>query len=99
MKTSDFDYYLPDELIAQTPLKKRDSSKLLVLNKFNGSISHKKFTDLIDYLNEGDVLVLNNTKVIPARLIGEIMLSLLSATPMHDTDKKGTNLSSNKVKL
>ena len=71
MKTDDFDYYLPQELIAQTPLEKRDSSRLLVLNKDNGNVTHKHFTDIIDYLKKGDVLVLNNTKVIPARLIGE----------------------------
>ena len=71
MKTSDFDYYLPDELIAQTPLKKRDESRMLVLNKNTGEIEHKHFYDLIDYLESGDTLVMNNTKVIPARLIGE----------------------------
>lgn len=70
MKTADFDYYLPEELIAQTPLEKRDTSKLLVLNKETGEIEHKHFTDIIDYLNKGDVLVLNDTKVIPARLYG-----------------------------
>jgi S-adenosylmethionine:tRNA ribosyltransferase-isomerase len=70
MKTSDFDYNLPEELIAQTPLEKRDTSKLLVLNKETGEIEHKHFTDIIDYLNKGDVLVLNDTKVIPARLYG-----------------------------
>ena len=71
MNISDFDYELPNELIAQTPLEKRDSSRLLVLNKDNGNVTHKHFTDIIDYLKKGDVLVLNNTKVIPARLIGE----------------------------
>ena len=70
MKTDDFDYYLPEELIAQTPLEKRDSSRLLILDKKTGNIEHKRFNNIIDYLNEGDVLVLNNTKVIPARLIG-----------------------------
>jgi S-adenosylmethionine:tRNA ribosyltransferase-isomerase len=71
MQLDEFDYELPDELIAQTPLKDRSSSKLLVLNKNTGEIEHKHFTDIIDYLNEGDTLVLNDTKVIPARLIGE----------------------------
>lgn len=71
MKTNDFDYELPEELIAQTPILKRDSSRLLVLDKKTGNIEHKQFTDMIDYLNKGDVLVLNNTKVMPARLIGE----------------------------
>ena len=70
MTTDDFDYYLPEELIAQTPLKVRDSSKLLVLDKETGEVEHKVFTDIIDYLEEGDTLVLNDTKVLPARLIG-----------------------------
>ena len=70
MKTEDFDFYLPDELIAQTPLEKRDSSRLLILDKETGEIAHKHFSDIIDYLDKGDVLVLNNTKVIPARIIG-----------------------------
>ncbi len=70
MRTDDFDFFLPEELIAQTPLDKRDDSRLLVLNKNDGSIEHKHFTDIIDYLHEGDVLVLNDTKVIPARLYG-----------------------------
>jgi len=68
---SDFDYNLPEELIAQTPIPKRDNSKLLLLNKETGDIEHKVFHDIIDYLNEGDTLVLNNTRVMPARLIGE----------------------------
>ena len=71
MKTDDFDYYLPKELIAQTPLKKRDASKMMVLDKKTGVINDKSFTDLIDYINPGDTLVLNDTKVIPARLIGQ----------------------------
>jgi len=70
MKTEDFDYYLPEELIAQTPLKKRDSSRLLVLDRKTGEVEHKHFSDIIDYLEEGDTLVLNDTKVLPARLIG-----------------------------
>lgn len=70
MKTDDFDYELPEELIAQTPLEKRDSSRMLVLDKQNGNIFHKTFTDILDYLNSGDTLVLNDTKVIPARIIG-----------------------------
>ena len=71
MKVSDFDFYLPEELIAQHPLKKRDASRLMVLDKKTGNIEHKSFHDVIDYLNEGDTLVLNNTRVMPARLIGE----------------------------
>lgn len=70
MKTDDFNFELPEELIAQTPLEKRDSSKLLVLNKETGEIEHKHFNNIIDYLDENDVLVLNDTKVIPARLYG-----------------------------
>ena len=70
MRTDDFDYYLPEELIAQTPLKQRDSSRLLVLDRKTGDIEHKHFTDIVDYLEEGDTLVLNDTKVLPARLIG-----------------------------
>ena len=71
MKTDDFDYNLPEELIAQTPLEKRDSSRLMVLDKKTGEVEHKHFTDIIDYLEKGDTLVLNDTKVLPARLIGE----------------------------
>lgn len=71
MKTSDFNYYLPEELIAQEPLKDRASSRLMVLNKKTGDIEHKKFRDIKDYLKKGDCLVINDTKVIPARLIGE----------------------------
>lgn len=70
MKTEDFDYELPEELIAQTPLKDRTSSRLLVLDKITGEIEHTEFHEIINYLNKGDVLVINDTKVIPARLIG-----------------------------
>ena len=70
MKTDDFDFYLPECLIAQTPLEKRDNSKLLILDKKTGNIEHKQFNNIIDYLNKGDVLVLNDTKVMPARLYG-----------------------------
>ena len=70
MDINEFDYDLPEELIAQTPLEKRDSSKLLILNKNNGELVHEHFSNIIDYLKKGDVLVLNDTKVIPARLIG-----------------------------
>lgn len=71
MKVSDFDFDLPEELIAQHPLEKRDSSRLMVLDKNTGEIKHRSFHDVIEYLNEGDTLVLNNTRVMPARLIGE----------------------------
>ena len=71
MKVTDFDYELPEELIAQTPIKKRDESRLMILNRKNQTIEHKIFRDIIDYLKPGDVLVRNNTKVIPARLYGK----------------------------
>ncbi len=66
----EFDYYLPEELIAQTPLKDRETCRLLCLNKESGETSHKHFYDILDMLHEGDVLVMNNSKVIPARLFG-----------------------------
>jgi len=68
--TDDYDFELDESLIAQTPLEKRDTSRLLVLNRENKIIEHKYFTDIVDYLNEGDVLVLNNSRVLPARLFG-----------------------------
>ncbi len=71
MKVSDFKYGLPEELIAQTPIKKRDESKLMVLERKKQTIEHKIFKDIIDYLEPGDVLVRNNTKVLPARLYGK----------------------------
>lgn len=71
MNLHDFDFYLPEELIAQDPLEDRSSSRLLVLDKETGNIEHKIFKDIIDYLQPNDCLVINNTKVIPARLIGE----------------------------
>ena len=70
MKTSDFDFYLPEELIAQTPLANRSESKLLVLDKNTGEITHERFYNIINYLDSNDILVLNNTKVIPARIYG-----------------------------
>ena len=70
MKTSDFFYELPQELIAQTPVEPRDSSRLMLLDKRTGNVEHKIFHDLIDYLNEGDCLILNDTRVIPARIYG-----------------------------
>lgn len=70
MKTSDFDYYLPEELIMQTPLKERDKSRLLVLDKSTGKYVDRVFTDILDFMEEGDTLVLNDTKVIPARIFG-----------------------------
>ena len=70
LKTHDFYYDLPEELIAQTPLEQRDSSRLMVLNRETGEIVHKHFYDVIDYLNPGDCLVLNDSRVLPARLMG-----------------------------
>ena len=70
MKTHDFWYDLPEELIAQTPLEKRDGSRLMVLNKDSGEIDHKHFYDIIDHLNPGDCLVMNDSRVLPARLLG-----------------------------
>lgn len=70
MKTEDFYFNLPENQIAQTPIKERDMSKLLILDKITGEIDHKQFKNIIDYFDEGDCIVLNNTKVIPARLIG-----------------------------
>ena len=70
MKTEEFDYYLPEKLIAQTPLNDRSSSRLMILDRKTGEIEHKHFYNIIEYLNKGDVLVLNDTKVMPARLIG-----------------------------
>jgi S-adenosylmethionine:tRNA ribosyltransferase-isomerase len=71
LETKDFDFYLSDELIAQTPLKNRDGSRLLILDKKTGEIEHNYFYNIIDFLNPGDCLVLNDTRVLPARLIGE----------------------------
>ena len=70
MKTVDFYYYLPKELIAQTPLEPRDSSKMMVLSKEDGSILHKHFYDVVDMLNDGDCLILNDSRVLPARIFG-----------------------------
>lgn len=71
MKVSDFDFDLPEELIAQHPLKNRDESRLMIVNKKNGELKQEVFKNIIDYLKPGDCLVLNNTRVMPARLIGE----------------------------
>ena len=70
MKTSDFDFYLPEELIAQTPLERRDASRLLTLDKHTGATEHHHFYELPQFLRPGDCLVLNNSRVLPARLIG-----------------------------
>jgi len=70
VKTSDFDYLLPPELIAQTPVEPRDRSRLMILNRGDGSIANRRFFEIVDYLRDGDVLVFNDSRVIPARLIG-----------------------------
>ena len=71
MDVKEFDYFLPEELIAQTPLEKRSSSRLMVVNKKNGNIEHKHFYDIINHFSENDVLVLNDTKVMPSRIFGK----------------------------
>ena len=71
MKVSDFDYKLPNELIAQNPIDKREYSKLLIMDRFTGEVKHDVFYNIIDYLSNEDVLVINNTKVVPSRIIGE----------------------------
>ena len=91
MKTSDFDYVLPEELIAQTPVEPRDHSRLLVYHRKDGSIEHKHFYDVIDYLHPGDALVVNETRVIPARLLGEkedtgVPVEVLLLRRMNATD-------------
>lgn len=70
MRTADFDYYLPEELIAQTPVEPRDHSRLMVVHRKDGTREHRHFYDIVDYLHAGDALVINETKVIPARLLG-----------------------------
>ena len=70
MLTTDFDYFLPKELIAQSPVEPRDQARLLVMDKEHGTLAHRTFKDILDYLSPEDVLVINNTKVLPARLLG-----------------------------
>ena len=70
MNTADFDFHLPEELIAQTPLEKRDSSRLLIVDRETGQFSDQHFDNIIDQLEPGDALVMNNTRVLPARLYG-----------------------------
>ena len=89
MKTSDFYYDLPQELIAQTPLEKRDASRLMVLRRADGSISHEHFYQLIDHLNPGDCLVMNNSRVIPARLLGHRLPTGGAVEVLLLTDKGG----------
>lgn len=87
MKLSDFNYDLPKEFIAQDPLKKRDESKLLVIDKNTGKVEHKTFRDIKKYLVKGDTLVLNETKVIPARLIGHIVKNVDADSKLVNSDE------------
>ena len=89
MKTSDFYYDLPQELIAQTPLERRDGSRLLVMQKATGALEHRHFYDIIDYLHEGDCLVMNDSRVIPARLLGSRVPSGGAAEVLLLTDRGG----------
>ena len=90
MKTSDFYYDLPQELIAQTPLERRDGSRLMVMDKATGALQHRHFFDIVDYLRPGDCLVMNDSRVIPARLLGhrptggaaELLLLRARAVPL-----------------
>lgn len=90
MKTSDFDYYLPQELIAQTPVNPRDTSRLLVFDRKSDAVYHKHFFDIVDFLKEGDVLVRNNTKVLPARFFaytkngGKVEILLLKRFDLNE---------------
>lgn len=91
MNVEEFDYDLPESLIAQTPLKDRDHSRLLVLGRHSGNIEHKRFTDVIDYFEAGDTLVLNDTRVMPARLFGlkeetGAKVEMLMLTRIEDND-------------
>ncbi len=89
MRTDDFDFELKEELIAQTPLDRRDSSKLLILDKNTGQIEHSKFCNIVDYLTKDDVLVLNDTKVMPARIIGvkEDTKAVIETLMLKEKDK------------
>ena len=87
MKTSDFYYDLPQELIAQTPLERRDGSRLLVMQKATGALEHRHFYDIIEYLHEGDCLVMNDSRVLPARLLGKRVPSGGAAEVLLLTDR------------
>lgn len=87
MKLSDYHYELPEELIAQKPLEHRDSSRLMIVHRDTGMIEHKTFKDIIDYLNKGDCLVLNDSKVMPARIFGEKDNSLVEILLLNRIDK------------
>ena len=89
MRVDEFDYYLPEELIAQTPITDRSSSRLLVLHKDSGELEHKHFFDIVDYFQKGDVLVRNNSRVIPARLFGtkDITNAHVEVLLLHQEEK------------
>ncbi len=104
MNIEDFDYNLPPELIAQSPLENRDDSKLMVLDKTSGEIKHEKFKNIINYLNKGDILVLNDTKVLPARIIGIkkdtlANIELLLLNNVHDKTWKALVKPAKRVKV
>ncbi|HLD36948.1 MAG TPA: tRNA preQ1(34) S-adenosylmethionine ribosyltransferase-isomerase QueA [Planctomycetota bacterium] len=88
MRLSELDYHLPKELIAQKPAKPRDRSRLLVLDRKTGKIKHRRFSNIVDYLNKGDILVLNNTRVIPCRVIGERQSGGLADILLCQNDQK-----------
>ena len=94
MKLSDFEYNLPKELIAQDPILKRDESRLLVVDKKTGELSHHIFKDIINYLNAGDTLVINETKVIPARLIGNLVVEQNRTGEFHEPPSVGASIAS-----
>ena len=91
MDISLFDFYLPEELIAQNPLKERDMARLMVINRKEKTYEHKVFYDLLDYLHPGDVMVRNNTKVIPARLLGvkEETKGKVEVLLLHEVPEEG----------
>ncbi|MBO5197630.1 MAG: tRNA preQ1(34) S-adenosylmethionine ribosyltransferase-isomerase QueA [Lachnospiraceae bacterium] len=92
MKKQDFYFELPEELIAQDPLEDRSGSRLMVLDKKTGEVKHRHFTDIVEYLKPGDCLVINNTKVIPARLIGERMAEEVSVQSGHTPYQAGAKI-------
>ena len=104
MKTSDFYYDLPQELIAQTPLDKRDSSRLMTLNRATGAVEHHHFYELPDFLNSGDCLILNDSRVLPARLLGQRLpgggacaSSICTSSTLHPFGYSFLRLSSNSL--
>lgn len=103
MNVSDFNYELPEELIAQDPLEKRDNSRLMVIHRSTGEIEHKRFHDVIQYLNAGDCLVINDTKVIPARLMGVkeetgAAIEVLLLKPASSEQEQEKNLSGKNIR-